>query len=284
MPASPESTSAPGPSVIRSRKVPIAASSSSRPMTAVAVMPLRDCDARKPVRTRCGRRSVSRGSSTTPAVGVDANPVAGLDPLRRRARTDHGREPVLAGDDGRVAHDAAGIEHCGCDRAEDRRPAGRRGRCDEDLALLELAELLRAEDDARTPSATPGRARRPGQPAAVGAVRGRQPLLDALVGDPPEHDRDRIGDRLGNPTESRRRCPLAHRLVDRPAPLDDRRPVARAREGLPRRPSSSSGGALRAPRVPRRVAGRRRPPARPGIRARASSAPNSRTLFQKSVK
>ena len=76
---------------------------------------------------------------------------------------DDGGQAVLAGDDRRVAHDAADVEDGGGDRAEDGRPArGGRGR-DEDLALLELVELGRVEDHARAALGDAGRAGDPGQ-------------------------------------------------------------------------------------------------------------------------
>ena len=84
-----------------------------------------------------------------PAVAVDPQPVAGLDSLRCPHRSDDSRKAVFPRDDGRVTHDAADIGDGGDDLAEDRRPARRRRRRDEDVPLLELVELLGPKDHPR---------------------------------------------------------------------------------------------------------------------------------------
>ena len=76
----------------------------------------------------------------------------------------------------------------------------------------------RALDDARRR----GRAREP----RAALVRAR-PLLHALRRDAPEHDRHRVGDRLGRDADRGRRRPLGEPLEQLLAPGDDRRPVAR---------------------------------------------------------
>jgi hypothetical protein len=69
------------------------------------------------------------------------------DPLRRAARADHGRQPVLAGDDRGVRHDPARIEDGGGQFSEHGRPTRRAEGRDEDLALLEFAEPVGRQDD-----------------------------------------------------------------------------------------------------------------------------------------
>ena len=143
-----------------------------------------------------------------------------------------------------------------------------------------------AEDDARSALGDARRAASPGQ--RVGrrpSSAADEPLLDALVGDPPEHDRDRLGDRLGHLAQGRRWRPLAHRLVDRPCAARRSAASSAGRERPRRRRSSSaarsSSSASRTSLVTQveDVLLLREEPA-----ACASSAPNSRTLFQKSVK
>ena len=75
------------------------------------------------------------------------------------------------------------------------------------------------------PSTTPGDAAAPISSRA--ALLLARPLLDALGRHAPEHDRHRVGDRLGRDAERRRRRPLRQPLEQLLAPSDDRRPVRR---------------------------------------------------------
>src|SRR5690606_34553775 len=59
-------------------------------------------------------------------------------------------QAVLAADDGRVAHHAADIGDGGLDLAEDRTPRRCGDRCNQDLALLDLGEVIGLHDHACT--------------------------------------------------------------------------------------------------------------------------------------
>ncbi len=178
---------------------------------------------------------------TVPAVAVDPQPVAGLDSLRCARRSDDSRKAEFPRDDGRMAHDAADIG----DRR--RRSCRRPASSSETSTARRGSRPLPARRAGRLGgSPVHGPRPRPGKPQArrgrpCGRRSARQPLLDALVGDAPEHDRHRIRDRLGYRPRTAGGAHSAHRVVDRLPRGHDRRPVARA----PRRP-----GAARAPEPP----------------------------------
>ena len=177
---------------------------------------------------------------TRAGVTVDAQTVAGLDPARGVAGTDDRGQPVLARDDRGVRHDPADVRDRRGDRAEHRRPARGGHGGDEDLPGLKLAEPRGVEDHPRRPFDRPGRRTaeapvivvRPSSPGP----RAAQAFVHALGRDPPQHDRHRLGDRLGDGAERRWWREPPHRLHDPLAPLHDRRPVAGAAAFRARRP------------------------------------------------
>src|ERR1700733_11726190 len=83
--------------------------------------------------TRAAARSTQNGHDTAPAVDPDA--LAILDPRRAVTGTDHGRQAVLACDDGRMAHRATDVRDGSRNLAEDRRPGGGWGLAHPGLAL-----------------------------------------------------------------------------------------------------------------------------------------------------
>ena len=89
------------------------------------------------------------------------------------------------------------------DLREDRRPRRRRDRADEDLAVAHVGDLVDVITTRAGPSTVPGEAAAPVSSRA--ALLRARPLLHALGRDAPEHDRHRVGDRLGR----RRRSPAA---------------------------------------------------------------------------
>ena len=207
---------------------------------------------------------------------VHAQPLAGLDPRRRGAGADHGRQPVLARDDRGVGHDPADVRDRRGDLGEDRRPGRRGDRADEDLARAHRVEVAEPAHHARRPLDLPGRRRRAVQLA--GPVVGPSPLLEALRGDPPEHHHDRVVHRLGHPAEGGRRRPLVEPLEQLLAPRHDRRPVVRAQRLAAGRPRERQ----LLERLHHLVAGELEDVlASPRKPCFASSAPNSRTLLKK---
>src|ERR1700692_4610003 len=68
---------------------------------------------------------------------VDANPLAILDLRGGSAGARHGRQPVLARDDGSVAHGAADVGHGGANFLKDGCPGWIRDMADEDIPLLQ---------------------------------------------------------------------------------------------------------------------------------------------------
>src|SRR5690606_8102508 len=77
-----------------------------------------------------------------PAPAVDADALAVLDPLRRLAGPDYRRQVVLARDDGHVAHRSADVADRRADALEDRAPGRVGDLADEDVALLDAADLV----------------------------------------------------------------------------------------------------------------------------------------------
>src|SRR5215207_2207634 len=88
------------------------------------------------------------------------------------------------------------------------------------------------------PSATPGGGGEALEAAVAAAVAGPQPLLDALAGDAPEHDGERLGDHLGRPAQGGRRRPGPQGGEDAAAALQLPAPVDRAAGLGPDRPGA----------------------------------------------
>src|SRR5450759_623977 len=78
-------------------------------------------------------------------VAVNPKPLSGLDLGRCPAGAHHGGEPVLAGHDGGVGHHSADVGDRRPDLVEDGRPARGGDRADQDLALLDRADVLDLE-------------------------------------------------------------------------------------------------------------------------------------------
>src|SRR5206468_3149330 len=76
------------------------------------------------------------------AVTVYPHPLPRRDPPGGLAGADYRGHAVLARHDGRVRHGAADVGDGGLDLAEDRPPAGRGHRADEDLPVPDLADLV----------------------------------------------------------------------------------------------------------------------------------------------
>ena len=122
-------------------------------------------------------------------------------------------------------------------RAKTRGPARRGDRADEDLAGLDLIELLDRRDHPGRPLGDPAR-----RCDAAQLIRGDrtvlsvEPAIDRIRRDPPEHDRERLVHRLRRGSQRRRRRPLTELLHDPLAFGDLLRPVRGAASGSRRRP------------------------------------------------
>src|SRR5207244_2742688 len=101
---------------------------------------------------------------------VDPDPVAGRDALRRDGGPDDCRDPELAGEDGRVRRRSAGVGHEPGDLREEDDPCRVRHLADEDVAVLDLAELIDREHDPGGPLQDPGRTRDPGDGRSILAL------------------------------------------------------------------------------------------------------------------
>ena len=147
---------------------------------------------------------------TTPLSPSTRRRMPGLDRLRRERRAGDRRQPVLATDDGSVAHHPAGVGDGRRDAPEDRRPRRSGDRSDQDLAVFDLRHLFGAGQHPGDPLDDAGR-RREAVQAAVGAHT-TEPLLDRLAGDAPQHDRERLGHDVGR----RARVPAGRPTPGRP--------------------------------------------------------------------
>src|SRR5260221_3078926 len=82
---------------------------------------------------------------------VDANPLAILDLRGGIAGAHHGRQAVLARDDGCVAHGAADVGHGGTNFLKDGCPGWIRDMADENIPLLQTRDYFHRLHDACDP-------------------------------------------------------------------------------------------------------------------------------------
>ena len=147
-------------------------------------------------------------SSTTPVEPFTRIRSPGLDALAGVAGPDDRRDAELARDDGRVRHGAAGLRHEPGDLREQHDPRRVRHPADEDVALLDLVELVERGHVARRPLDHAGRR---GQ--ALDLAGRRRLARVELVREAPQRvvrERQRL---LGGGADPRRRPALVRLLL-----------------------------------------------------------------------
>src|SRR5882672_4497809 len=111
---------------------------SSRPISRNQLMYFATCT----VRFQSGQQRDDAAST------VDANPLAILDLRGGIAGAHHGRQPVLARDDGSVAHGTADVGYGGANFLKDGCPGWIRDMADENIPLLQTRNLFYRFHDA----------------------------------------------------------------------------------------------------------------------------------------
>src|SRR3954467_8841141 len=139
---------------------------------------------------------------------VDADAVAGLDALAGVAGAHDGRDAELARDDGRVRDRAAGLRDETLDLGEEHDPGRVRHAADEDVALLDLVELLERRHVACGSLDHAGRRRQALDLARRGGLAGVE-----AVGEAPEAAVGELDRGLRRRAEPRRRPALVGVLV-----------------------------------------------------------------------
>ena len=137
-----------------SSMTPGSATASIVELRGTRIAPLATPSIAGPSSRACARAASQEPDGPRGAVDLDEPPVG--DPGRRVAGPDDRRQPELAGHDGRVRQDAAGVRHEAAGDREDRHPRRVRRRADDDVAGLDAAEVV-----LRRARPAPGRGRRP---------------------------------------------------------------------------------------------------------------------------